>query len=204
MIKEVLEEDIKKGRVLHDKIKNHLFRKTPELYLLDEYAQLFEDVNDIFGRYSHEEYDREHNCWNYRYYRGVKDRWLHYISSNHPDGYFHFNDIAEIYTNPNIAIMDYAMHDFRGIWWKLKSNWDTPTLYKDNYGRFTETTEKILMLLHNLIDGELITSMSFPAERSFSEDQHTYKMVQNPLYDNDWTLEKYLHKVWWEDKGYED
>ena len=80
MIKEVLEEDIKKGRVLHDKIKNHLFRKTPELYLLDEYAQLFENINDIFGRYSHEEYDREHNCWNYRYYRGVKDRWLHYIS----------------------------------------------------------------------------------------------------------------------------
>ena len=29
-------------------------------------------------------------------------------------------------------------------------------------------------------------------------------MVQNPLYVNDWTLEKYLHKVWWEDKGYED
>ena len=204
MIKEVLEEDIKKGRGLHDKIKNHLFRKTPELYLLDEYAQLFEDVNDIFGRYSHKEYDREHNCWNYRYYRGVKDRWLHYISSNHPDGYFHFNDIAEIYTNPNIAIMDYAMHDFRGIWWKLKSNWGNSALYKDNYGRFTETTEKILMLLHNLIDGELVTSMSFPAERSFSEDQYTYKMVQNPLYDNDWTLEKYLHKVWWEDKGYED
>lgn len=24
------------------------------------------------------------------------------------------------------------------------------------------------------------------------------------LHDNDWTLEKYLHKVWWEDKGYED
>ena len=60
------------------------------------------------------------------------------------------------------------------------------------------------MLLHNLIDGELVISMSFPAEKSFSEDQYTYKMVQNPLYDNDWTLEKYLHKVWWEDKGYED
>ena len=60
------------------------------------------------------------------------------------------------------------------------------------------------MLLHNLIDGELITSMSFPVEGSFSKDQTTYKMVQNPLYDNDWTLEKYLHRVWWEDKGFED
>jgi hypothetical protein len=29
-------------------------------------------------------------------------------------------------------------------------------------------------------------------------------MVQNPHYDNDWTLEKYLHKEWWEDKGYVD
>ena len=36
------------------------------------------------------------------------------------------------------------------------------------------------------------------------EDQCAYKIVQNPLYDNDWTLEKYLHRVWWEDKGYED
>ena len=204
MLKEVLKEDLEQGRILHDKIKNHLFRKNPELYLLDEYAQLFEDVNDIFGAYVHEEYDNENHCWKYRYYRSVRDRWLHYVCSSNPDGYFHFNDAAEIYTNPNIAIMDYAMHDFRGIWWKLKSNWDSPTLYKDNYARFTETTEKILMLLHNLIDGELVTSMSFPVERSFSKDQCTYKMVQNPLYDNDWTLEKYLHKVWWEDKGYED
>lgn len=47
MIKEVLKEDLEKGRILHDNIKNHLFRKTPELYLLDEYAQLFEDVNMI-------------------------------------------------------------------------------------------------------------------------------------------------------------
>lgn len=35
MRKEIDSEDIKKLRVLHDKIKNHPFRKSPELYLLD-------------------------------------------------------------------------------------------------------------------------------------------------------------------------
>ena len=29
-------------------------------------------------------------------------------------------------------------------------------------------------------------------------------MIQNPLYDNDWTLKKYLYKEWYEDKGYVD
>ena len=124
MLKEVLQEDLEKGRILHDKIKNHLFRKSPERYLLDEYAKLFEDVNDVFGAYVHEEYDNENHCWKYRYYRSVRDRWLHYVCSSNPDGYFHYNDAAEIYTNPNIAIMDYAMHDFRGILWKLQDSQD--------------------------------------------------------------------------------
>lgn len=194
-------EDLEKLKVLHDKIKNHEFRKNPQLYLLEEYAKLFEAVNDVI-----EEFDwDEHDCNRiYRYYRYVKDRMLHYKMSDSPDGYFHYQDGAEIYANPNFGLINYAMHDFRGITWKLKSNWDNPTFFKDLYGRFTETTEKMLMILHNLINGELVTSISYPTERTFSKDQCTYKMVQNPHYDNDWTLEKYLHKEWYDDKGYVD
>ena len=47
MYKEILQEDLDKCKVLHDKIKNHEFRKNPQLYLLDDYAELFEDVDDI-------------------------------------------------------------------------------------------------------------------------------------------------------------
>ena len=47
MYKEILQEDLDKCKILHDKIKNHEFRKNPQLYLLDEYAELFEDVDDI-------------------------------------------------------------------------------------------------------------------------------------------------------------
>jgi len=199
MYKEILKEDLDKCKVLHDKIKNHEFRKNPQLYLLDEYAKLFEEVDDALTVFDWENYDRV-----YRYYRYVKDRMLHYKMSDSPDGYFHYKDGAEIYANPNIALISYAMHDFRGIWWKLRENWNSNGVFKDLYGKFTETTEKMLMILHNLIDGELVTSISYPVERLFSKDQCTYKMVQNPHYDNDWTLEKYLHKEWYEDKGYVD
>ena len=96
------------------------------------------------------------------------------------------------------------MHDFRGLTWKLKVYWNNPTLFKPLFGKFTETTEKMLMILHNLINGEMITSISFPYENTFSKEQSTYEMVQNPHYDNDWTLKKYLHKEWYEDKGYVD
>lgn len=201
MYKEILKEDLDKCKVLHDKIKNHEFRKNPQLYLLDEYAKLFEEVNNTL-----EEYDLDDHGYNmvHRYYRYVKDRMLHYKTSDSSDGYFHYQDGAEIYANPNIALINYAMHDFRGIWWKLRENWNSQGVFKDLYGKFTETTEKMLMILHNLIDGELVTSISYPVERLFSKDQCTYKMVQNPNYDNDWTLEKYLHKEWYEDKGYID
>ena len=47
MYKEILQEDLDKCKILHDKIKSHEFRKNPQLYLLDEYAELFEDVDDI-------------------------------------------------------------------------------------------------------------------------------------------------------------
>ena len=201
MYKEILQEDLDKCKILHDKIKNHEFRKNPQLYLLEEYAKLFEEVDDALTVFDWDDvtYTRV-----YRYYRYVKDRMLHYKMSDSPDGYFHYQDGAEIYANPNFGLINYAMHDFRGIWWKLKANWDSQTVFKDLYGRFTETTEKMLMLLHNLINGELVTSISYPVERLFSKDQCTYKMVQNPHYDNDWTLEKYLHKEWYEDKGYVD
>ena len=101
-------------------------------------------------------------------------------------------------------MIDYAMHDFRGLTWKLKVDWNNPYLFKPLFGKFIETTEKMLMILHNLINGEMITSMSFPCEGAFSKEQSTYEMVRNPHYDNDWTLKKYLHKEWYEDKGYVD
>ena len=196
MIATPSKEDIQKLQILHDKIKNHEFRKNPQQYLLDEYANLFEDVNKVIGRYSFEKinpttYERE-----YLYYRTVKDRILHYKDSHFADGWFHCNDVAEIFSNPTIAIMDYAMHDFRGIKWKLNHYWNT-TSFKDAFARFTETTEILLSMLHRLIEGELVTKVSFPVETLYSKNYSTYEMVKNPLYDNDWTLTKYLEKERW-------
>ena len=198
-------EDLDKLRILHDKIKNHEFRKNPQKYLLDEYAELLDhDVLDIIGMYVHDHLD-EHYQWTYKYYRYVFDRMKHFKDSHSPDGYFHYKDAAEIWSNPNIGIYNEAMHDFRGIKESLKSNWDNDFWHKHYFGRFTETAEKLLILIHKLIDGELITEMKFPTQRgSFDQKYTEYKFIQNPHYDNDWTEEKYLHKIWWEDKGYED
>ena len=199
------EEDIKKLRILHDKIKNDEFRKAPEKYLLDEYSELFDrEAMKYIGRFICEEYDEVNHCWKYKYYKWVKDRKLHYKDSSKPDGYFHYEDTTEIWSNPIIAIYNEAMHDYRGITWALKCNWDNEYRHKYYYyfSKFTETTEKLLMLLHALVDGVQITEMSFPEQNR--EGQTEYKMVQNPLYDNNWTLPMYLHREWYEDKGYVD
>lgn len=202
MFKPITDEALSELKVIHDKIKNHLFRKTLERYFLDEYFDLYDrDLLKIIGRYVYNDYELTNNG-EYLYYRYIYDRWLHYKDKNYKDGYFHYHDSAEIWSNPNIALINEAYHDLRGIKWSLISNWNN-NFYKQKYlGRFVETTEKMLTILHALIDGVEITEMNFPKEHR--EGYTCYKFVRNPLYDNDWTLEKYLHREWWEDKGYTD
>ena len=201
-MKPISKETINELSLLHDKIKNHPFRKNPELYLLDEYYELCDKgLDNVIGRYVYDTYELSREGI-YLYYRYVRDRWLHYKDSSYPDGYFHFNDTAEIWSNPNIALINESFHDLRGIKWALKSNWDNDFYKKKYLGKFIETTEKNLTILHALIGGIDITEMNYPKEHR--EGYTNYKFVRNPLYDNDWTLEKYLHRVWYEDKGYID
>ena len=212
MIPAPSKEDLEKGRLLHDQIKNHIFRKSPELYLLDEYTELFQKVFRLFSQYNYlDDCQPGMANGNYKYYRWVRDRWLHFKDSREADGYFHYNDAAEIYSNPTIAILNYAFHDFNDLTSKLKIHWtrNNFTMYsseidKKIFGRFLEYSEKVLLLLHRLIDEDLVTEYSFPSANVGKDDPVIYKMVHNPLYDNDWTLEKYLHKIWYEDKGYVD
>ena len=203
MFKPITEETLSKLKVIHDKIKNHPFRKTLERYLLDEYFDLYDrDLLKIIGRYEYNDYELTNNG-EYLYYRYVSDRWLHYKDENYKGGYYHYHDNTEIWSNPNIALINEAYHDLRGIKWTLKSNWEKSDYLKKKYlGRFIETTEKMLTILHALINGVEISEMDYPKE--YKDGQTHYKFVQNPLYDNDWTLEKYLHREWWEDKGYTD
>ena len=202
MFKPITEETLQKLSKLHDKIKNHQFRKSPEKWLLDEYFDLYnKTLYDIIGRYVYDTYELAREC-SYLYYRSVSDRWLHYKDSHYKDGYFHYRDCAEIWANPNIALINEAYHNLRGIKWSLENNWDNDFYHKKYFGKFIEMTEKMLAVLHALIEGVEITEMSYPKEHS--EGQIQYKFVRNPLYDNDWTLEKYLHREWWEDKGYTD
>lgn len=204
-------EDLEKGKILHDQIKNHIFRKAPELYLLDEYTSLFDKVFDLFSRYAGGGYNSSTGERTYLYYRWVRDRWLHYKDSRSEDGYFHFNDAAEIFSNPMIAILDYAIHDFNDLKYQLKCHWkknnindETSSVTMKIFRTFIEYSEKVLLLIHRIVDGDFITEYSFPSANIHKTEPVVYKMVLNPLYNNDWTLEKYLHRVWYEDKGYVD
>lgn len=200
MFKPITEETLSKLKVIHDKIKNHPFRTTLENYLLQEYFDLYDrELCYVIGKYVYDSYKLS-NEGVYLFFRYVRDRWLHYKDDSFEDGYYHSNDVTEIWANPNIALINEAYHDLRGIKWRLVANWDNDFYKKEYLGKFVETTEKMLTILHALIDGVEITEMDFPKEHR--DGQTHYKFVKNPLYDNDWTLEKYLHREWWEDKGY--
>lgn len=52
MFKPISQETLSKLRELHDKIKNHEFRKSPEKYLLDEYFNLYDDdILELIGKF---------------------------------------------------------------------------------------------------------------------------------------------------------
>ena len=67
MISQPKEKDIERGKILHDKIKNHEFRKSPQHYLLEEYRNLFKDVFTLFGRLAGAEWDEEAREYKYLY-----------------------------------------------------------------------------------------------------------------------------------------
>ena len=99
--------------------------------------------------------------------------------------YIHYVDV---WSNPTIALIDESMHDFRGIYRNLKVYWKDDCFRKFYLGKYIETSEIVLQLLHSLIDGNIITEISFPQSRG--KNYTFYKYVRNPKYDNNWTLER--------------
>ena len=181
MIEIPAKEDLDKGKDLHDRIKSHPFRMCPQIHWLDEYHELFESVNNLFGRYVHDYFD--HNTWRtvYKYHAIEKEE----KNNNDSGTYTHYVDV---WSNPTIALMDESMHDFRGIYRNLKVYWKDDCFRKFYLGKYIETSEIVLQLLHSLIDGNIITEISFPQSRG--KNYTFYKYVRNPKYNNNWTLER--------------
>ena len=184
-MRQLNEEELKKGWEIHNKIKNHDFRKQPELYLMDEYEDLIYNKMYVLvsGWRAKDIVTNENGEKVYEYsFHNLERRLCNVSWSNKPE-----TISIDVWSNPNMALINDAIHDFNGIRWRLKSVWksggDTTVLL----GKFIETTELMLMIFHKLLEGEDITEVKYPKDNSIPGTYSFYQYVRNPKFNNNWT-----------------
>lgn len=179
------EEEIKKGWAIHDQIKNHDFRKTPELYLLEEYDDLFaHKLYDIVCGWGKRDIVTNENGEKVYEYSFCKlERKVCNVSwSNKPESIS-----IEVWSDPNIALINYAIHDYNGIRWRLSSRWKNGGDVKVLLSKYIETTELMLMIFHKLLEGEEVSEVKYPKDNSVDGTYSYVQFVRNPKFDNYWT-----------------
>lgn len=182
-MRQLTEEEIKKGWQIHNQIKNHDFRKSPELYLLEEYDELISkkmcglisgwSVEDIV---TNENGEKVHE----KAFLNSQRKVCNVSWSSKPEKIW-----IDVWSNPNIALINYAIHDYNGIRWRLASEWRAGHDIKILLGKYIETTELMLMIFHKLLQGEIISEIKFPRECG---DSYEYvQFIRNPKFNNYWT-----------------
>lgn len=189
MLRELTHTDKERLSYLHDKIKNHDFRKNPTLDKLREYKELLDtNLLRIIGQWSES---------GEKYYMYVKDQKFIIDGKEESRG-------VEVWGNPIIGILNNVQHDYRSINMEFSYSWkrsmESPDVtYKyrlETYReKFYQMSETMLTLIHFLIEDRELAEATFPGERSYSKDTH-YEFVKNPKYDNLWTKKWILeHQV---------
>lgn len=184
-MRQLTEEEIKKGWIIHDKIKNHDFRKCPELYLMEEHEDLiYHQMYDLICGWRVEDIVTDENGEKKYQKAFVKlERKVCNVSwSKKPEMIS-----IEVWSNPNIALINDAIHDFNGIRWKLRSIWKSGGDINILLGKFIETSELMLMIFHKLLEGDEITVIKYPRDNSVKNTYSEYQYVRNPKFDNYWT-----------------
>lgn len=179
------EEEIKKGWIIHDQIKNHDFRKMPEQYLLEEYDDLIKHkLYDFICGWGKKDIVTNKNGEKVYEHSFCKlERKLCNISwSNKPEMIS-----IDVWSNPNIALINEAMHDYNGIRWRLASIWRSGGDIKVVLSKYIETTELMLMIFHKLLDGEEISEVKYPKNNGVNGAYSYVKFVRNPRFNNYWT-----------------
>lgn len=185
MREQLTQEEIKQGWLIHDQIKNHPFRKCPELYMFDEYADLIKKMTDFVCGWIVEDIVTNENGEKVyeKAFVNVKRNLLCNVSwANEPK---RIN--IEVWSNPNIAIINDAVHDYNGIKWRLKYRWSKGDDVRVTLGKYIEMSELMLMLFHRLLEGEEIAEVQLPKDDSVEGTHELYKYVRNPKFDNYWT-----------------
>lgn len=185
---ELTQEEIKKGWILHNKAKNHPFRKDPQLYLLDEYKDILMDMYHLVALYkieSEKTVNGKHVT--IHMFHDAVSKMLNVPWSKEPQ-----RVTIDIWSNPGIAIINEAIHDLNAITWTLRYSWHhvEEIGHQEVLGRFIEYTETFLMVFHKLLEGIEVNNVKFPKQTG---DRYTeYIFVQNPRYNNLWTYPFYL------------
>lgn len=180
-------EEKKKAWELHDNIKNHEFRAQPKNYLLEDYGDLiYNGITKLFGGWLEDENGE------YRFEDIIhKARWVSWQKEPY-DTKENRGCGINVWSNPNIALLNDSIHDFNGIRWWLRGIWKEsadPQTYQVLLGKLIETSEIQLMLLHKLLEGVDITTMKFPKDNQLVGSYTEYSYVQNPRFGNLWTRE---------------
>ncbi len=188
-MRQLTEEEIKKGWIIHDKIKNHDFRKQPELYLLEEYENLvYKQLYELVCGWSVKDIVTNENGEKvYEYaFHNLEEETCNVSWSSTPQ-----TISIDVWSNPNIALINDAIHDFNGIRWRLRSRWNSmgidDPITQILLGKFIETVELMLMLFHSLLDGVEITEVKYPKDNSNKDSYVLYRYERNPRFNNNWT-----------------
>lgn len=188
MRSKLTDDELKRGWELHDAVKNHPYRVSFEPALMEEYGDLVSKmiqmvatyVQDPDGTYPFHDYVKT----------PIKETWR----EGSPIGDLYI----DVYSNPNIGLLNMSVHDYNGLKWSLASSYKTNSFCEVKKRKFIETTELQLMIFHKLLLGEEITTISFPDDRGYGDSHKTYTLAKNPHFDNWWT-----HECWLNDEYYD-
>ena len=183
---QLLKEDIEPAKTLYNTIVNHKFNKKQTKKLLDEYDEYIEDIHRLLDYPNH--YNLDKHVYEYKYFRYINiptefvDKSTGDIIQSHKH--------VEIWSIPNVGILESAMHDYRHIKSTMKFRWDDEKERERLLNLYKITCEKILYVFSELINGRYVTKMEFPIENPWSRlgPNKVFEYVQNPKYDLDWTL----------------
>lgn len=192
MRSELTDDELKRGWELHDAVKNHPYRVSFEPALMEEYGDLVSKMIQMVATYVQDP-DGTYPFHDY-VTMPIKETWR----EGSPIEELHI----DVYSNPNIGLLNRSVHDYNGIKWSLASR------YKSNSAsdmtteivktKFIETTELQLMLFHKLLLGEEITTVKFPSDRGYINAYTEHTLAKNPHFDNWWT-----HECWLKDEYYD-
>lgn len=186
-MRQLTEEEIKKGWEIHNKIKNHDFRKKPELYLLDEYENLiYNQMYKLVCGYSVKDIVTNENGKKvYEYaFHNLEKKICNVSWAKEPQ-----RISIDIWSNPNIALINEAIHDHNGIKWRLSSAWRNgdDAKVKILLSKYIETTELMLMVFHKLLEGLEVSEIKYPKDNNVNGTYSYVRFERNPRFNNYWT-----------------